>query len=47
MSKMIRVRDDVYEALLDRKHKMDSMSDVIGELLAELGIEPFDEEYEE
>lgn len=41
MSKMVKLDDDVYEAVLDRKHRMMSMSDVVAQMLAELDIEPF------
>ena len=47
MSKVVRLDDDVYEAILDRKHRMNSISDVIAEMLAELGVEPFDELYDD
>lgn len=47
MSKVIRIDDDVYEAILDRKFRMMSISDVIAEMLAELGVEPFEEMFED
>jgi len=47
MSKVIRIDDDVYEAILDRKFRMMSISDVIAEMLAKLGVEPFEEMFED
>ena len=41
MSKVIRIDDEVYEALLDRKHRMMTLTDVLAEMLAELDVEPF------
>jgi len=46
MSKVIRVDDDIYDALMDLQYRGDSMNDVIGKMLARLGIEPFDEEFD-
>ena len=46
MSKTIRIDDDIYEAIIERKHRMDTINDVLGKMLAELGIEPFDEEFD-
>lgn len=41
MSQLIRIRDELYDALVERKRKYDSFSDVIYQMLTEL------EEYEE
>lgn len=36
MSQMIRIRDELYDALAARKRKYDSFSDVIYQMLTEL-----------